>query len=764
VSNGQHDPFAYLTPGRFCAGLGLVLFLIYPDVFLGQATFVFRDFSSFGYPLAFYHKQSFWRGEIPLWNPLSHCGQPFLAQWLTLVLYPGSLLYLLFPLPSSLPVFCLLHQLLGGVGMYCLAWKWTRHRLGAALAGLAFAFNGLTQNCLMWPSHIAGLGWLPWVIYLAEDGWRQGQRRLAAAIGVGGMQMLTGAPEFIVLTWVFVGALALVDFWNRASDRVRAPRRFLVLVAGVALLAAAQLLPFLTLLAHSQRDLGYGDSHWAMPGTGWGNLLVPHFQCFKDMGGFYFHQTQHWISSYYPGITALGFAILAVCLVKERKVRLLALFLGLALVLALGDQGYLYPALKKLVPQMGFMRFPIKFVTWLALSVPLLAAYGMSETLRPQPRKPGGSLRALGLLGIGLTLGIVALVTFSWCYPALAENRANTALNGLTRGLFWWVIVGGVTWLSRRAVGRISLLGGVLLLLAVGLDLLTAESMRLTTGPPEVLAPNRLELQPRPRPGDMRAMTSFWAYMQFITNANFRGADGFQLSRAGLSANCNLLEDIPKADGFLPLVLRDAQAIWALLFFQVSEPRAAVILNEMERPPDYRALLDFMCVAYVSMPKRAYEWMPRTNALPLVTAGQQPRFGDDLTVLRALVDTSFDPRRIVYLPLENREVAPAAGETRVQLGSAQFAPHRIDVEVAAEGPAWVVIAQSYDPVWRAFCDGVETPLLRANAAFQSVAVPAGRHQLSLRYRDRRFEAGLWVSLLTLGVCLGSGWWVVPRCS
>src|SRR5207253_8580621 len=75
-----------------------------------------RDWSSdvCSSDLAFHHRESFWRGEVPLWNPLNDCGVPFLAQWNTIVLYPGSLFYLLLPLSWSLGVFCLAHLLVAG--------------------------------------------------------------------------------------------------------------------------------------------------------------------------------------------------------------------------------------------------------------------------------------------------------------------------------------------------------------------------------------------------------------------------------------------------------------------------------------------------------------------------------------------------------------------------------------------------------------------------------------------------------------------------
>ena len=117
----SQDADAWFTLGRFSALLGLFIVFMFPDVIFGGRTFIFRDFGLFGYPLACYHRQNFWSGEIPLLNPLSHCGIPFLAQWNTLALYPGSLIYLLLPLDWSLGLFNLLHLFLCGLAMYALA-------------------------------------------------------------------------------------------------------------------------------------------------------------------------------------------------------------------------------------------------------------------------------------------------------------------------------------------------------------------------------------------------------------------------------------------------------------------------------------------------------------------------------------------------------------------------------------------------------------------------------------------------------------------
>jgi hypothetical protein len=203
------QPGDWFTPGRFALILGLLILASFPQVLLGLQTFVVRDYGFFVYPLAHFQREAFWRGEVPLWNPYNNCGVPFLAQWNTMPLYPPALVYLLFPLNWSLSFFSLLHLFWGGLGMYYLAHRWTGSRFAAAVAGVLFAFNGLSLNLLMWPSHIATFSWMPWVILLVERAWREGGRWIFLASICGALQMLAGGPETILLTWLILSAIWL---------------------------------------------------------------------------------------------------------------------------------------------------------------------------------------------------------------------------------------------------------------------------------------------------------------------------------------------------------------------------------------------------------------------------------------------------------------------------------------------------------------------------------------------------------------------------
>jgi uncharacterized membrane protein YfhO len=75
--------------------------------------------------------------------------------------------------------------------------------------------------------------------------------------------------------------------------------------------------------------------------------------------------------------------------------------------------------------------------------------------------------------------------------------------------------------------------------------------------------------------------------------------------------------------------------------------------------------------------------------------------------------------------------------------------------VVAPRDGLAVILDPFYPGWTATLDGKPVPILRADFAFQAVAVPAGRHELRLTYRNRWVGIGAAVSLGTLALLLAA---------
>jgi hypothetical protein len=557
----------------------------------------------------------------------------------------------------------------------------------------------------------------------------------------GACQMLAGAPEIILFTWIVTGIFVTERYVARRRVHATSPLRVLTVVLVITGLSAAQLLPFFELLNHSQRNTSFADAGWAMPATGWANFLVPLFRTFKSNRGVYFQYDQYWTSSYYVGIGTVALALYAAWKLRERRVLALAGIILVSLVLALGDAGYLLRGVRLLLPQAGLMRYPIKFVVLAVFAFPLLAAFAVNDWLelkRDLASRAWRKIKCLWFIVFGL---VVAVVCFARFYP-LDESWTIAGLSGATRmGLLTLIL--GTVWLLRRMIGRrMSLFPRLALLALLFLDPLTHTVRQNPTIERTIMEPVPLtsrNLDPLPRHGESRAMLTPQADHILRLTAAADPRHDYSVNRLGLFSNCNLLEGIPKIKGFFSLYLRETDALLSLIYERGDDPLPA--------------LYDFLSVSQITKSGEYYEWQRRPDHLPMVTSGVKPVFADANTTLNALSHTNFNPREYVYLPLESKSLLLATNRSAAKISESRFSTHRVDIQVEASAPSLVVISQAYYDPWHAYVDGQRRRIFRANYAFQAVQVPAGHHSVRLIYEDHAFRCGIVISFLALAICL-----------
>jgi hypothetical protein len=592
-------------------------------------------------------------------------------------------------------------------------------------------------HALMWPNNIAALGWLPLVALLVERAWREGGRKVLLAATVGAMQMLTGAPEVISFTWLIVAAVWLSGLRTSAGGwhlTVRSARVLLIVAALIVGLTAAQLLPFVDLLAHSQRNQNFGGNVWSMPIRGLANFLVPLFGCTPSIAGVLSQNDQQWTSSYYVGAAVVALAIWAVFRCRERRTYALAVVAGIGLLLALGDGGLVFGWLKRLVPAFGFIRFPIKFVVLAVFALPLLAAHALGQW-QQMPRVPlEKERRWLGGIGVALLLLMGATVIWAASDPQADEFGGLRAQNAVVRGILLALLLACLLNL-RRVISPVAALltrCGILGLLA--LDLLTHMPRQNPTVMTDAYNSEVVQRTWSQRPGEGRVLISprMQAFMDYAANPN---AYNFCVGqRRALTPNWNVLEGVPTVGGFYSLFTKEQHQVWSLFYRET---------NNLAR------LADFLGVTRASSDNELFAWVERTSAQPIVTAGLQPTFADDSTALRALVSKAFVPERVVYLPEAARAVVALSNQTPAHVVSSRWSSRGLEVEVEAEQASLVTVAQTYFHWWKGTVNGKPARLWPANHAFQAVEVPTGRSTVKLIYEDRSFFWGAAISLTTL---------------
>jgi hypothetical protein len=742
----------WFTVPRFMVVLFGLLLVTYPQVFTGSATFFYRDFVILGYPWAHFQRECFWAGELPFWNPYNHCGTPFLGIWSTLSLYPLALFYLILPLSWAMGVFCLLHMYLAGIGTFVLARRWTGNGFAAAVAGVAITFHGMTQNNIQWPNYCAALGWMPWVVLTAEAAWQNRDlRKLVVAGLVGAMQMLAGVPEIILLTWLLLTAMCVGQMVIRPEEMKAMALRFVSAVALISLLAAPQILPFMDLLASSQRDDGFGaGTMWSMPAWGWANLLVPMFFSFEWTHGVFFQYDQYATSSYYPGIGIFALAILGGIVARRRRVWLIAAAVLICLILALGENTPIYNAIKSVFSPLGFMRYPVKFVLLTMLLLPALAAFGIArlqsvEGLWTKEWKIGAGV----IVGFMVVVGIILYVAgYHPKYDGAYNRWPETLANGLSRGGLLIVMALVLVGALRATAVRQRWLCQLGMLLLVWADLYSHAPPLNPLTPRWVYEPGLVELDPPPRLGGPRLMTSPEAEMFFHEFKATNAVQDIVIRRKSLYSDLNLLDSIPKPSGYFPLHLGHTDRLITRLYQQGETP--------------HPQLESFLGIAHKTSTTNLFGWDRRTNSLPLITGGQRVGFLADAECMEAILAPDFAPAKVVLLPSQYQaELSEMATNiTRVEVQVESFSAHQIVCETEAAEPAMLVVAQSYYQNWHAFVDGIETPIYRANYAFQAIQIPAGKHRVEFRYIDYSFRSGVGLSLA--GILLSMLIWARTR--
>ncbi len=128
----------------------------------------------------------------------------------------------------------------------------------------------------------------------------------------------------------------------------------------------------------------------------------------------------------------------------------------------------------------------------------------------------------------------------------------------------------------------------------------------------------------------------------------------------------------------------------------------------------------------------------------------------DEPITRGMHSTTANERAVVVppgsdleLPSQPTTVDGDAVVTRAEGGS-------IDIDVTTAETALLVVSQPDYPGWKAFVDGKETRIHEADGAFQGVVVPAGTHEVTLRYTPSNLRLGT-VATIAGVVMMGLAW-------
>ena len=754
------DPLERDTPAsraRSLLWLLLVLGVAHLPIFFGQIIF-FRDSSNWTAPARWFVRHAILEGDFPSWNPQQGLGFPVFASPLYGLFYPPNWLYLLVPeswVAAMVTWQSFLHVVWGSLGIWLLARALGASRVGACVAGIAWGLSGFTAA--EWTAGVRVLAgaWVPWVALggialvrrMRAGGWAWVTGACLAALPIG-MSLLVGEFFLAIFGVGFGLGTALVyacrdhPIEGQTAKRGSWPRWVLAVALALALgagVGSIAVLPAWSAAPAGQRSAAFPRALAEIGSLHPYRLVELVAPGCMGRDPYQSYPAAPWIGDpdlYGWPLTLnvyLGASVIALALMAFGRGRRLSLWLGVlaaaALATALGRHMPVHRVLRTLIPPLGYMRFPEKYlvlvVAWVALLAGLGATRLLTERRQPWRRTAGLAIALLALAALAPSI----LPSLRW---AEAMRQA-----GLTGAAAVAVLLGAQFFASRRPR-----LAACILVVSVGADLAVAiwplQAFVPRTVATEVpraarflLADHKDPVTPPRLFRDYRVEAATRRFVPVFTSAGHQRRE-----METLITNTNVPFGIAGLPGYDAAIFTREGQLW-----QAGQNAAQSLLRlvgvnyvilGVENPNDPAARVAGLVPLLDPLP--GARLFRVEDPLPRVFLAGRSEIVSDAQVLRRVFDREIVSGEMALL-------APEAGAQGLsgpagRPGTCQvdrFGSSEIVARCHGERPALAVFVEESAPGWHAQVDGLPAPLWRCNLLMRAVPVAAGAHTIALHY-------------------------------
>lgn len=703
-------------------------------------------------------------GHIPLWNPFTFSGMPFVGTFQSSLFYPPNLLYLLVGLRHGIVLEFVVT--LFTLGM--LTFTWIRRkglRAPSAFVAAVVVMFGSTVTLRVLAGQFSVLetfAWWPLLLCAVDSlerrfslGW------LLAGIAAVTLMILAGHPPTVLQAGIATG-LYVLPMWLRSPRRMALLGSLVPLAIAPIGLAAIQLFEGLSTAGEALRSQGMSYEFavsYSFPPENLLTLLGP--DLFGNADRFnltYFGRVFYWDSTYFIGVCALLLALHGLGS-PDRVARRTALWLGALLcVVAMGGYTPLYWILYEYVPGFDLMRAPSKFLFFSSVFAAWLVALG-SDRLLEGPRGLGrAAALALGLAALAAGLHAWTL----WSPVSLDEGHGPMSFfMSLARNREYVVDGKAVSWYERLLIG--SALAGAIALAAAGLLGLARRDRRAAYA---LIGLAILELLIFARIGRGTTRLTIDADLRPQANEAYAISGRSRVHETASNSNVAVGRRRYGIYGYDPVVLR--RYIEFMMWSQGMDWRdkrnsSRFIAREHHR---LHAMLRV---------RHLIDWHNKQliefdDAMPQFAFVDEYRVVPSDSVLDVMEDPGFDPRTSAILesepvPAPSRR---APGVARPKLWLLGESTDHFDLELEVASPTLLLITDAWSRGWRARpldgSDQTEYRLQPANYVLRAVPLAPGHHRMRVEYAPAAYTAGLWLTsvsgvayLAALGVWLRRRW-------
>ena len=707
---------------------------------------ILTDVPTVFYPFTMHARTAILNGHFPLWSNAFGAGQPFFASFQSAVLSPFTAVTYLLPFPAGLTAAAATRLFVGGLGMYCFLRALALGRPAAMVGGIAFLLNPFS---IVWLEHplSAAAAWLPWLLYGVEAIAQQARPAAIATFTTAvALALLAGHPETVFKMFLLTGAYAV--YRSVGSGR---SLRILgwVTLAGVlgVLLSSIQLLPFLEYVRASRVLVDRGAATQPLftnPPTSFVTAFVPDFYGTPLRHRFVLEGTNYCEQQVYPGLVTWVLAAIGILHPQLRRRALF--FLAAAVVAILAMYGtVISSAAVMLLPPLrvaAMSRFGLIAIAGIGIAAAIGADALFSAAEERMHRLRRQILAAAIIAAIGITVVVLAFLITQAEWLRDVRQWTHTL-----RAVRWAAVLLGAAVALVVFRPRISLpSAAVLATVLLSIDLLTFADGFHPMLPRDYVFPSLPELEiPRNDPDLFRV--AGWGNALPPNTGYVYGLRDFRVFDAmGLQDYSRLLDAGFHFDGATHLLVH------------ASTPQLIDLLNikYVLTPPDIDLPVGRFALLHDGK-SRVYR-NARVQSRAFLADGFRVLDGNE--ALRAMRDGTVDLGRVAILadPIDSASAPDTTSGSPGTASIVRYTDEDVVIETVAEGKRLLVLTDVHYPGWRATVDGAEVPIHRANYAFRAIAIPAGRHVVTFRYRPASMRYG---ALLSATGVIMAGFLLLP---
>lgn len=685
--------------------------------------------------------------SLPFWNPYSFSGQPLLANVQSSTFSVFNILFLAFPFNLAWGLQIILSSVLTAVFMFLflrnLNYGGKKLTTAASVFGsITLTFSGFFIAWLEWGTIITTALWLP-LILLSLDKLKAKRGGLWFLVLVFSQAQVAVAGHLQTALYVFLAAIAytlyLWTFEKSLKIIVVAVTAFFFSVA----IASPQLLPSLQFINNSARgsDQGYSPNRqdWFLPPQNLVQLVAPDF--FGNPTTYNYWGVWNYAEFVsFVGIIPIFFVVLAL-LTRKKETTFFVVLLSISLILAL-------PNLISLLPYQLKMPFvsslqPSRIIFLIDFCLAVLAAFGFCYY---QTSKKDRKALLAALFCIFIVLSFVGTIIFAGhVFPTDELPAREIALkNSLIPAIAGCALLAIVLAGSVFKIKKEYLLTGLVVIALLDL-------FRFA-----------YKFTPFSKVSWIFPATKITTYLN-SQNPPFRI---MSTDRRIMHPNISSYYGIESVEGYDPLYLKtygQFVASWQGGRYQSTVPsfNRIVTPQKLDSPIinllNVNYVLSFDEIKQPGFEKVQEEGITKLyknkNSMPRVFFVSEVVKTDNTQAFSQLVSYDFNFKSKAFSPV----LSTANTESSAQAKIKYYSPDKILISSNSQESKPLIITNVFDPGWQAAIDNIPTEIFPADIIFQSVVVPAGRHEIEIFYQPPHYKLAIAVSIVGLIAAVFVSW-------